>query len=236
MPTLNEMIYNIRNVADAGVSSRAQNVSDRQIAFWIKYWRSWLINWDLNLRGLLDVSWEQDLGCMDLLTVDKADCAKYNWGDNVKKVVIPQLVKINQRTQMILPTLTFVGLIDKETRIPMDFGGYGSLENYVMYKNPKKGLRWKLIGNTIYLIGIKENTDIIDDDELCAINVRGIFDDVTDSCGGAIKPCFDWDKDCYPIPSHLEAMLYGKIWERELGLVAQTKQDVKNNDRAEVPL
>jgi len=236
MSTLRQIIYNIRNVPDAGISNRAKTLSDRQIAFWVKNWRSRIMVDEFEKNPVIDPTWEQDLGCLDLKTVDKADCSKYKWGEDVKKVVIPELMKISTKRSGIIPSLTFVGLIDKVTPIPVDSFGYGELNNFVMY-SPKKGIEAKIIGNTIYVFeNKKDNFDIVDEDELCAINVRGIFDDPTcvDCCGsdGAIS-CFDWDKDCYPIPGHLENVLYGAIWQREMGLVVNAKVDDRNNEKVD---
>jgi len=236
MSTLNQLIYNVRNVPDVGIANRAKAISDRQIAYWIKYHRSSLINEDLELNPVIDASWEQDFGCLDLVTVDKADCSKYKWGVDVKKVVIPQLIKVSiNRKYGIIPSLTFVGLIDKVTRIPIDLHGYGELDEFVMH-SPKKGIYALLIGNTIYIHGIEKGYDIVNEDELCAINVRGLADDPTciDCCGSdGIVSCFDWDKDCYPLPGHLESKLFARIWQRELGLVMNSNQDNTNNEKTE---
>lgn len=242
MSTLRQIIYNIRNVPDAGISNRAKTLSDRQIAFWVKNWRSRIMVDEFEKNPVIDPTWEQDLGCLDLKTVDKADCSKYKWGEDVKKVVIPELMKISTKRAGIIPSLTFVGLIDKVTTIPVDAYGYGELNNFVMY-SPKKGIEAKIIGNTIYVFeNKKDNLDIVDEDELCAINVRGIFDDPTiytcwiikDCCGSdGVVSCFDWDKDCYPIPGHLENVLYGAIWQREMGLVVNAKVDDRNNEKVD---
>lgn len=236
MSTLRQLIYNVRNVPDAGIANRAKSISDRQIAYWIKYWRSTIMNEDLEQNPVIDTTWEQDLGCLDLIKVDKADCSKYKWGVDVKKVVIPPLLKISvNRKYGVVPSLTFVGLIDKVTRIPIDVFGYGTLDEFVMH-SPKKGIQASLIGSTIYIHGFNKNYDVVDEDELCAINVRGIFDDPTciDCCGSdGIISCFDWDKDCYPLPGHLEARLFARIWQQELGLVMQAQQDSTNNEKTE---
>lgn len=236
MSTLRQIIYNVRNVPNAGLANRAKSIDDRQIAFWVKYWRSALLVEELEKNPVIDPTWEQDLGCIDLTAVDKADCSKYKWGENVKKVVIPQLLKISTKRAGIIPSLTFFGLIDKVTPIPVDAFGYGDMNNFVMY-SPKKGIEAKIIGNVAYVFeNKKDNLDVVDEDELCAINVRGIFDDPTciNCCGAdGVVSCFDWDKDCYPIPGHLESALYGRIWERELGLVMSSKQDNTNNEQTE---
>jgi hypothetical protein len=220
MPTLNQMIYNIRNVADGGIGSRAQKVSNRQIAFWIDAWRKKLIDQDLAQRGFLDPTWETDFGCVSLETVDAADCKKHKWGEDVKKATLPVLFSTRVAG---VNTLTFVGLLDKRTRIPIDLGGYGELDDYVMYQ-PKAITKAKLIGNIIYVFGWNDNNadlDIIDDSNLCAINVRGVPAEVMDYC--------DWDKDQYPIPPHLEELLYQNVLQFEMGLVRQTQPDNKND-------
>lgn len=50
MATLNEIAYNIRNIAYGGVSNSEQNVSIRQIKFWIHYYRAETIK-ELSLKG-----------------------------------------------------------------------------------------------------------------------------------------------------------------------------------------
>ena len=40
MPTANQVIYNVRNLYEKGVSNRNYNFSDRQILYWAKYVRN----------------------------------------------------------------------------------------------------------------------------------------------------------------------------------------------------
>lgn len=230
MPTLNEIIYNIRNVPNGGYSTRSQKLSDRQIANWVRYHRVALITEDLETRQVIDPTWEQDLGCLNLSEIDKANCPQHIWGEKVKTVKIPQLIKVRPKGAGLIQTLTFVGKIDKVTPIPIDIYGYGKLSQFTMYA-PKAKIRASIIGNQIYISGTDEDlNDIVSEMGLCAINVRGIFADPLgiESCGE--KKCFDWDKDCYPIDEHLEKILYERIWQREMQITINSPQDRVNND------
>lgn len=227
MSTLNQIIYNIRNTADGGISQRAQRYSDRQIAYWVQAHRNRLIYEDFERTSIISPLWEQDLGCVKLTEVDKADCKTYQWGDNVKKATLPEILKLPHKGIGLGGGLTFVGLLDKQTRIPIDVYGRGQYDNFVMYA-PKKRIKAYIIGNVIYVDGIGNDTDIdiFDEDGICAINVRGIFAASNDVCR-------DWAKDQYPIDAHLEEVLYQKIWTTELSLAAQSRQDKTNNDNGD---
>jgi hypothetical protein len=228
MPTVNQLIYNIRNTADAGLSQRAQRFSDRQLLHWVNAHRKRLIYEDYMKKRWIDPYAEQDLGCVQLTDADKADCVKYQWGENVKKAVIPDLVNLP-----VGGGLTFVGLLNKQTRIPIDILGSGQYAKYNLYRRNKSRLAAYIIGNKIYVEGIEDDTtlDIIDPvSGLCAINIRGIFADP------AQAGCMDWDKDEYPLPAHLEEMLYQRIWSTELAVAANGIPDRKNDDNGDEKL
>lgn len=220
MATLNEHIYNIRNTPDKGKSSRSKNYSDRQIAFWLNAVRKFLFT-KIVEKSVVLPSYETDLGCITLQTVDQADCPAFIWGDDVKKAVIPEIMDIQGNKG-----LTFFGLIDKRTRIYVPDQQFGSLDDFNQY--PPKMIGYMIGKDTIYLKGAAK---------LCVVNVRGIFDDPTltsyyDEQG--IEYCFDWDKTHYPIPSDMEQTMYDLVFEKYIMKFAGAPMDTKNDERSDL--
>ena len=224
MPTLNEMIYNIRNTASGGRSHRALTYSDRQIAFWIKACRAFLIYADIKNKGGVHPQFEQDLGCVRLQEVDQADCIGAEWGDNVKFAPLPQLIDVTEIKRNV-NFLSFFGLIDKVTHIPIADQGYGSLQDYQLFVplNKKKA---KIVGNKIYVYNAED---------LCWVNIRGVFADPTmvDVCSSTTSEpvCYDQNNDCYPVPAHLEQSLYDMVFEKYINIAAKVPEDTLNNEK-----
>lgn len=233
MSTLNQLIYNVRNINAGGRGNRALTVSDRQIAFWIKTARAVIYTQKGRQEGNkgIDLEWEQDLGCVTLKTVDQADCAKFEWGDRVKYADIPASIFV-----------TFFGLIDKRTTINAPEQNFGVLNDFLPYKKTnfyeaqKIGTRYYIYpaivegkGNT--LRNAKAREALL---KLCTVNIRGIWEDPTlvEMCGadGIEKTCFDWDSTCYPFPSDLEGALYDYIEQHYIMPMAQFPQDLKNDE------
>lgn len=223
MSSLRQLIFSVRNSNSHGRGNRAIGYTDRQIAFWIKEGRNYLITEEVKRIGHVPIGYEQDMGCQTLVAVDQADCTAYNWGVDVKKIVIPKVLDLPENEG-----LTFFGLIDKRTRIFVSPFSYGELNDFMPFK-PVRDFEGAMIGNTIYVTGIKQ-------DNLCAVNIRGVFEDPTQVCscttaGDTI--CYDEDNDTYPMPANLEGMLMRWIDDTYILRKAQLPQDVLNNEHKE---
>jgi hypothetical protein len=225
MSTLNQLIYNIKDSAGKGKSTRANAYGNRQIQFWIQLVRNFLITKDVEKTGQVHVAFEQDLGCVALTNVDQADCPETLWGKRVKKVVIPEVVEIKGNAG-----LAFFGLVDKRTRIYLPDTQYGELDDFVPYRKKRQDYLAYQIGNTIYITG--EDPLIT---KLCHVNIRGIFKDPTlvTTCGSANQEpeCFDPANTCYPIPADLEQTLIDMVMEKYVLRFANAKEDGVNNER-----
>lgn len=226
MPTLNQIVFNFRNTLSGGKPTRDRGFSDRQIAYIASICRNFLVYADVKNKPNQEPNnqYEQDLGCVDLATIDQADCAKYDWGVDVKKVVIPPILDLPENGG-----LTFFGLVDKRTRIYVPAIQYGSLDNYLPFKK-KNNMVAYMIGETIYIIGAGA-------ENLCAVNVRGIFVDPTlvNTYGatGFTPRCFNWDTDNYPIPAHLEQAMYDMMFQKYVQIMGSAPEDVKNDELKE---
>ena len=224
MATLNELSYNILNIARGGLSSDDDRLNIRQIKFWIKYYRTFFIKQDAIKQSLrdaviLDPQLVQDLGCLTLEEVDKANCPDGLWGTYVKRVAVPKLVDIP-----LEKSLTFVGLADKITPIVMGYADVAFFKQHQRFTGNMR--RAYFIGGYLYV------TDPFNED-ICKINVRGIFDDPTaistvDSDG--VVSCYK-DDDEYPIPSSYIPEITAAIMSRELNMTIQSVNDEVNDSR-----
>lgn len=223
MSTLKEMIYNIRDTPSGGKSHRARGYSDRHIALMIRACRAFLIYADAKKKLQINSQFEQDMGCVKLTTVDQADCPQKLWGEEVKKLVLPVVLDLPGNAGV-----SFLGLIDKRTRIYLPEGNYGDLDDYTPFskKSDKKAYA---IGETIYLYGSGVKN-------LCVVNVRIIAYDPTTvkTCASetAEDCCFDEYSDNYPVPTHLEQALYDMVYERYISK-GSIPEDVINDELKE---
>jgi len=235
MATLKQHIYNVRNPNSGGRSHRALAASDRQIAFWIKEARNFLMYADARKQEYTPVGWEQDLGCVSLTKVDQADCPNKEWGETVKKIVIPRVLDLPNNGG-----ITFFGLIDKRTRIYLPDTNYGHYDDFLPFKK-SAFYEASQIGSTIYVVpSLNQNTvhnarAIEAVKKLCVVNVRVIAEDPTliNTCAsdGVTITCFDEDTDCYPIPPHLEGAVYTYIDQHYINPKATYPEDTINDER-----
>lgn len=224
MSTLNSLVNNFWNSNSGGRSNRSRGYTARQVKFWINEARAFLIYAQVKKDGMVNVGYEQDLGCVTLQTVDRAECVNFTWNQNIKKVIIPPVLRLPDNAGV-----TFFGLIDKRTRIYLPDMQYGSLNDLMLHK-PKNNREGMMIGNSIYLMG--EGSE-----KLGVVNVRGIFEDPTlvQTCGatGETPVCYDPDVDCYPFPEHLQSVLFQMIDEKYVNLKVQFPSGIHNVEQKE---
>lgn len=229
-----EIIYTIKKLAEGGgITSDDSRLNPRQINAWISYYRSKLM-YDLREKIKKDNSLDQyvqDLGCVKLICVDKADCCdgSYKIYDYYKKLEkpLPKLLgMIGSRS------LYFVGLIDKITSIPI---GTSLKARYQQYDEYTKERRFCfLVRNQIYFLLPKY-------DDLEVVNIRGIFEDpdlaANYNCG-TDNPlgCEDGESE-YPMPGYLIQPMRASIMKNELNITVATRMlnDNVNDGRQEKP-
>ena len=161
--TLNEIAYNILNLARGGRSSNNDHISLDQIKFNVKYYRAMLIRRDFTRNGIITRHLEQDLGCIELQKVDASkccnlpvDCAVYR-----SKVKIPRTVRFSFKD-----AITHVGDVTGLATIPMV---EPHMVEYLPYdKYTKQQKKAYMIEDYLY---------IYNGDGLKFINVRGVFED-----------------------------------------------------------
>lgn len=224
MATLDELSYNILNIARGGLSSDDDRLNIRQIKFWIKYYRAYFVK-QLSLKeslrdvAILDPQLVQDLGCLHLEEVDKADCPDALWGQNIKRVEVPKLIDLP-----IEKSITFVGLIDKITPIIIGNPNTSYFKSHQRFTGNMR--RAYFIGKYLYV------TDPFNED-ICKVNVRGIFDDPTQvsyTDGDGDVQCYKDDEE-YPMPMSFIPEITTAIMQRELQMTINGTNDEINDSR-----
>jgi hypothetical protein len=223
MASLNELTYNLLNIFRGGMQSDDEPVSKKQIAFQIGYYRAMLIKRELDKNRTLDRRLIQDLGCIDLTYVDRAECCDITWDCEVARTVdrIPQPVESSDSA-----LLTFVGLIDKVTPIEYTSKSQAHWSKYNKYTS--KSYRAYYHNGYIYIANATR---------LKYINVQGVFADPESAatfsqCDGS--PCFTWDSQ-YPIAEYMIQPITEMIMTKEARLITNTPNDQTNDGEKEPP-
>ena len=204
--TLSKLVFNILNIKGGGRSSDDERLSARQVEFQIGYIRSLLIRRDYEKGRSINPITEQDLGCVPVELVDKADCCEVEVGCTILRTVnpVPTPIEVFDRD-----LVTYVGSVDKTHSFDEISPARARFINYNKYTRGKT--RWFYMGDYIYILNNKD---------LKYINIRGIFEDPREAasyshCTG--EPCFTMDSD-YPIASWMiqpvtEMILKGEVKE-----------------------
>ena len=214
--TLNEIAYNILNLARGGRSSNNDHISLDQIKFNVKYYRAMLIRRDFTRNGIITRHLEQDLGCIELQKVDASkccnlpvDCAVYR-----SKVKIPRTVRFSFKD-----AITHVGDVTGLATIPMV---EPHMVEYLPYdKYTKQQKKAYMIEDYLYVYNA---------DGLKFVNVRGVFEDPEEvalfDCDGS--DCYDDDSE-FPIPMDMVQIITSGLMSGELMLLSSSVNDTTND-------
>lgn len=211
----------MKNTANGGMENRATELGDRLVASWIDRYRNFLVAQDIKKNGSVDSSLEQDLGCLTLTKADVSMCSRYCFNENTYWVDLPTLLELPDNMG-----LTFFGLVDKQTRIPISDYSYGSYTNFTRFA-PKR-IYGELIGSRVFLHNVDDMFPIE------GVNARGVWSNpsnlVTESSPTTPIKCFDWDTSEYPMLSKMEAVMMDMIYSKELNVVLNSVTDKTADD------
>lgn len=218
-----EIIYNIKNLRAGGIQSDDENISDRQLAFIIDYYRAKLVRQEAMKHGHTDRQDIQDLGRVSIIQADPHEC-----DCPVDACIL--------RTELPIPStlelgdgsghgFTFVGHYGgtafQETtwqRAPWDF--------HAKYTGDKP--KWFIKGKYIYLINPP-------DPMMSVMNIQGFFENPQEAnkfrtcdCdnGEACKTGFDFE---YPLAAHLVDTVMKMIMESEMRWSTLIPMDTSND-------
>lgn len=225
MATLNELAYNIRNIARAGQgNSDDDRLQIRQIKFWIRYYRAEGINQITDYGKDIHPQMVQDLGIVPITEVDASDpnCPDVEWGCTIGKVKLPKFVNFPMNRAVV-----FAGKIDKRQNFILGNADVDEFKAETRFG--KLTTRATMIGENLYLQLAPNDKDI------AYMNIRGVFEDPTKvntyAKPGCEPECFDDAKSEYPLPLNLYTYVLGQILSRELAWDAQSVNDELNNAR-----
>jgi len=103
MPTFNEVIFNVKNLYEGGLGSDDDNVSNEQVIFDINYYRAKLIREDLMKGRTISPYLIQEIACLDMETVDKAECCDITTDCYILKSVkpLPKTIEVYDKILII---------------------------------------------------------------------------------------------------------------------------------------
>lgn len=223
MPTEGEIKYHILNTLRGGSVSDDEAISDREVIYMFNYARGLEIQKILNSTYYINDEWIQDLGCIPLTTVDKAECCDIAWGCKVLRSVDKIPAALSSKDKDLY---TFLGLIDKVTSIPLMPKAQAVNRKYSKYTSTQRV--GYIYNNYLY---------ILHDDELEFVNLQGVFGDPREAgrfsdCDGS--SCYT-DKSDYPIDQATLSMVYQRIFRSdEFKIMGFAPTDQYNNARNDV--
>lgn len=216
--TLNEIVYNIRNLPYGGFSTEDSDISNPQIEFIVNYLREVLIKqmFDKNKRDYSIVT--QDLGYVPISLVDKSECLEIISDCDILRTVtkIPTPLDINNSV-----AITAVQTVDGSRSFSKTYLAAVKWHRYNRFtKNTSK---WYYKNGYIY---------ITEDEEMEFINIRGVFSDPRQAanyknCDG--KVCWSPD-DEYPITGKMVSEITDKILRGEAAALIASSTDRKNDN------
>lgn len=216
MSTLNEIIYNIKNIRKAGGLTDDDDLSNRQLYFIVGYVRSMLIKEYIQKSRSITSAMVQSLPCVELVIADQAECCDIKTNCKIlrTKERLPQILEFNGKL-----LFKFIGTLSGE-----EFT-YTSESQIVwlQYRKYNKG-RYAYFRNG-YLY-------IVSELDLQYIRVDAVFEDPTElasytDCNS--NKCFDPESP-YPLPEYMIQPLTSLIFSRELrDWMNGGRQDNRNN-------
>lgn len=219
-----KMKTSIRNIAEdiltrvrgGGPITDDENFAWKQLYFEIDNYRAKLIRERYKKDGVINPNAYQDLGCIQTTCKDISDCCpdqKIYWGQKVYQVILPELILLGEDNG-----LSFLGFIDKQTRIPILQQGYSKYKNFSPYT---KNRPFAFVNTNVINIFSRR--------PIKYINVQAILKNPLDAnkfCTG--DACLD-EFSPYPIDSTIIPTLQSLILQDVFNLELLTNPDTNND-------
>lgn len=217
MITLNQIVYNIRNLIKE--RNDDSQISNSQIAFIFNNWRNRLITQNYRKARYSDVNLTQDLGIVEMELVDSAEDCNLRSRCNIlkSKLRIPTPIEIDEKQ-----LFSFIGSIDKT----------GPQYQLISWARLSWIKHQKYTGHIPYVAYKDGYLYMINKKVLDAINVQGIFEDPKEAakfktCEGV--PCYT-DDSRYPIDSGMIPLITELMFTKELAMYERATEDKSNNN------
>jgi len=194
-----------------------EEISTAQIKFNVKHWRAKLIRQSFQKNKELEHQVIQDLGCVQLEKIDLAECCGISTGCEATRTVerLPQTIRLNIHTGY-----TFVGKVDKATKIPLISPFEVELFEYRKYGKQQPAAF--IIDGYMYFINLGEQE---------IVNIRGVFEDPEDvkrfkTCDGDL--CYD-ESTPFPIAIDMLDTISNGILKGTLIPLVRAEADMEND-------
>lgn len=220
MASKQEIVYNLLNIIEGGrLSDDAVVPSFNQLSFIVDYKRAQYIRQDQTKNYYDNDQFYQDLGCINMIKVDKAECCTINLDCEVLRteVKIPNLLRIENKLALKSSA------IDRQTRFTIILPERSPFLGHTKF--PQLGLKMYWLNGYLY---IPETMDIR------AINVRGILANPADAktfvCDG--EACYSNSSD-YPLTPDMLDLITKDILSTELKMLISITPDESNDGQNE---
>lgn len=219
--TLNEIVYDILNIASSGIASDDFRINKRQIEYWIHEVRSMLISQAIQKKQDTSDVWMQTIKATELTLVDVAECADLIADCKILKTInkIPNTIEVDG----INSILSVTG-VDGEPISKLNYFK-SKYKKYSKYTSDSRG--WFLRNNYIY---------VIQDKELKYININGIFEDPSalESFKCDNDPSWTADSD-YPVSLKMASTITDIIIQTKIMALLRLPTDKTNDSSDEAP-
>lgn len=222
MITKNHLVFDILNTIRGGKQSDDENISLRQVGFWVDNTRALLIRRDLEKNRSINPDIVQTLGCIPVEPIDASECPCVVSGCNILRTVdkIPHTIELHNKNLITRVGPPIVGSTPFSF-IPYSRAQYAGNNKYTS-KIPKAFLH----NEYIYIIG---NNPVLD--TLENISLDGVFErpeelEGFDSCDST--PCYT-DETPYPISSWMIEPIKEMVFNNNIRLAAQSPTDNRGN-------
>ena len=225
MASLNEIVYSIWEKIRPELADD-DYIDFRLIQDAVHTQRALLLRNEYNRNRTIDPFVIQDLGCVELEVVDRAECCDITIGCSIIRTSqkIPSLIELHNESLM------WVNPVDKLEK-SFSFISYERAKFISGHRFTSRQIYAFVLNNYIYLISEDDTHS-----QITHLSIRGVFENpeqisTFNTCDGAT--CFDADAD-YPIKAWMRAYIEGQVINSlmsKLKLPADTTNDAKNNPK-----
>lgn len=214
--TLAKLVKDVQLIASSGPVPDDFRISDRLVENWITQVRAVLISQAVEKRQDIKDVWIQTIGCLELETIDEAECCDIETGCALLRSVrqLPVTVETKDTNLIIGVTGLDNAPITQTNRFKRRY------KRYNRYTGANKG--WYLKDNYLY---------VINDSILKYVNVHGIFDDPRElmsfrNCSD--EACFTPDSS-YPVSAKMADSIVNIIIQTKVKPFMAFPQDIAND-------
>lgn len=215
MPTKKEIVYNWINLIEGGRVTDDLIPSYQQLSFIADYKRAQYIRQDQTKNYFDNDQFYQDLGCIEMVKVDKAECCTIGLDCEVLRtsVKLPSILRLKDRMGLK------ISAIDRQSRFTIVLPERSPFLGHTKY--PQLGLKVYYLNGYIY---IPESLDIR------AINVRALLETPSDGnsflCDNVA--CYTDDSE-YPMTADLLDLITKDVFGNEMKYLLQIANDQSND-------